>query len=132
MPSILVCAALIERAGRYLLTQRPPEKARGLLWEFPGGKVEAGETPEIALQRELLEELAIQVQVEELFETHSHDYGDLHVHLLTYRCRITAGDPVAIGVHAIRWLAPQDMQTLPVTEADQITVRRLLGGLNGS
>lgn len=124
---ILVCAALIEQNGRYLIAQRPPGKARAGLWEFPGGKVEAGESPQTALKRELLEELEVVVEVGDLFETHTHHYGDLEVELMTYRCDIEEGEPTPVGVQALQWVSPSELQHFPITDADLKTVQRLLG-----
>lgn len=120
-----VCAALIEQDGRYLITQRPPDKARGLLWEFPGGKVEDGESPEWALKRELLEELDVVVEVGDLFETHTHRYDDLCIELMTFRCTLVDGSPTPIGVHAIQWVSPSELAHFPITDADQKTVQRI-------
>jgi len=88
-----VVAALIWRNDRFLACQRPAHKARGLLWEFVGGKVEAGESGIEALKRECMEELAVTIEVGEVYMEVSHQYPDLKVHLTLYNASIPAGEP---------------------------------------
>jgi mutator protein MutT len=96
-PTILVVAAVIIRDGRVLMTQRLEEAHLPLHWEFPGGKVEEGESPPAALERELMEELGIQTEIEEPFAFNWHDYGEKRILLLTYLARILQGDPKPLG-----------------------------------
>ena len=90
---IEVVAALIREGGRFMICQRPAHKARGLLWEFVGGKVEPGETKERALVRECREELGITVAVGDVFTEVTHVYPDLTVHLTLFDARIAEGKP---------------------------------------
>ena len=109
--NLRVVAGLIREGGKVLLTQRKPGRHLGLHWEFPGGKVEAGETDEEALRRELREELGLEVAVgTRCFETR-HTYGSREMHLLVYRCRVTEGEPQALDVNAFaeRDFLPADL-----------------------
>ena len=117
---LVVACALIDPDGRVLLAQRPPDKAMGGLWEFPGGKVEPGETPEATLIRELAEELGIAVQEACLapFTFASHAYTDFHLLMPLYVCRRWDGTPQALEHAAIRWVRPKDMGEYPMPAAD--------------
>ena len=116
----VVAAALADSEGRVLLQQRPPGTALAGLWEFPGGKVEPGETPEEALVRELDEELGICVDASGLvpitFAT--VDMPDRVLILLLFGCRAWQGEPAALHATALRWAHPQDMVALPMPPAD--------------
>ena len=113
-----VVAALIARQGRFFAQQRPAGAARGGLWEFPGGKVEAGETPRAALAREIHEELGCVVEVGALISTNHHDYPDLALTLDLFRCRLVSGEPVARQGQALRWGTAEELRTLSFAEAD--------------
>jgi 8-oxo-dGTP diphosphatase len=123
----VVAAALVNTAGEVLVQQRPAAKAHGGLWEFPGGKVEPGETPEHALARELAEELGIAVDpailVPLAFATEPH--GERHLLLLLYLARHWLGDPVATEADAIAWLRPAALHALPMPPADLPLVQML-------
>lgn len=125
----VVAAALTNEKGEILLQKRPMHAQMGGLWEFPGGKVDSGESPEIALARELEEELGIIVAAEELIpETFaSEPLGDRNLVLLLYRCGKWAGSPAPIYASEIRWVLPQDMADLPMPPADYPLVRKLQG-----
>ena len=116
----VVAVALIDTAGRVLVQQRPPGKQMAGLWEFPGGKLEPGETPEAALVRELAEELGIAVAVADLapatFATAPLD--GKHLLLLLYVCRDWRGTPQALDAVALRWTTPDDMRALAMPPAD--------------
>ena len=101
-----VVAALIWDSGRFLACQRPAHKARGLLWEFVGGKVEPGETAEDALIRECREELGITVLVGDIFMEVVHEYPDLTVHLILYSATIEDGSIQLLEHNDARWLLP--------------------------
>lgn len=122
-----VVAALIQAApDRYLIQQRLPGKSRGLLWEFPGGKVEPGESDAEALVREAREELAVELIVgEERYQTR-HAYPDLTVDLHLYQARIASGTPTALGAHALRAATAEEMLALPFCEADLPLLRQLV------
>ena len=117
---IEVVAALIWRGDRFLACQRPPEKARGLLWEFVGGKVEAGESGPEALIRECREELDVELRVHGAFMDVTHDYPDLTVHLTLYETEIASGEPRMIEHHDIRWIKVEEIDTLDFCPADQV------------
>ena len=116
----IVSAALLDDRGRVLLQQRPDGKAMAGLWEFPGGKIAAGETPEEALCRELDEELGVRVATDDLaaFGFASHRYDSFHILLLLYLCRRWQGTPTARERQAMAWVAPADMANYPMPAAD--------------
>ena len=128
-PTILfvVAAALTNEKGQMLLQKRPDGAQMAGLWEFPGGKVDKGESPEIALIRELEEELGITVEAQDLVpETFaSAPLGDRNLVLLLYRCDHWAGTPKSIYATDIQWLLPQDMAVLPMPPADYPLVQKL-------
>ncbi|MEQ6334564.1 (deoxy)nucleoside triphosphate pyrophosphohydrolase [Sphingobium sp. MK2] len=119
-PLFVVAVALIDADGRVLLQQRPPGKAMADLWEFPGGKVEAGETPEAALVRELEEELGIHTHASCLAPATfaSEPLGDRHLLLLLYVCRKWEGVPHPNHATALKWVRPAQMYALPMPPAD--------------
>ncbi|MGA7711076.1 MAG: (deoxy)nucleoside triphosphate pyrophosphohydrolase [Rhizomicrobium sp.] len=117
---LVIACALIDPDGRVLMAQRPAGKNLAGLWEFPGGKMEAGERPEDTLIRELGEELGIEVKEPCLapFSFASHSYADFHLLMPLYICRRWEGTPQALEHTAIKWLMPKDMAQLPLTPAD--------------
>ena len=116
----VVAAALIGVDGRILLQRRAAGRAMAGLWEFPGGKVEAGESPEAALVRELAEELGIEVAEDALLPGPfaSADNGGRHMLLLLYLCSDWRGTPQALDADALRWTAVSEMPDLPMPPAD--------------
>jgi 8-oxo-dGTP diphosphatase len=116
----VVAAALADRHGRILLQQRAPGRSLAGLWEFPGGKVEPGETPEAALVRELAEELGIEVAEEELKPCGfaSAPLGDRHLVLLLYLCRAWSGVPRALDASGLTWVDTREMRTMAMPPAD--------------
>jgi len=130
-PLLLVAAAaLVDSSGRILLTQRPSHKQLGGLWEFPGGKVEAGEAPEAALVRELKEELDLTVEPDALdpFAFASHAYADFHLLMPLYV--VTRWDGAlkldANAAQAAAWVRPSELRDYPMPPADVVLVDRLL------
>lgn len=113
-----VVAALIWDRNRFLACQRPAHKARGLLWEFVGGKVEAGESKEDALIRECFEELAVKVSVECPFMEVIHEYPDLTVHLTVFLAKIIQGEPSRLEHNDIRWLTVDEIDQYLFCPAD--------------
>ncbi|PCJ69630.1 MAG: 8-oxo-dGTP diphosphatase MutT [Rhodobiaceae bacterium] len=127
-PIILVSAcALVDIEGRVLLAQRPEGKSMAGLWEFPGGKVEAGETPEETLIRELSEELAIDVTASCLapFTFASHAYDDFHLMMPLYLCRKWEGIPQPVEGQVLKWVRPLQMTDYPMPPADEPLVAML-------
>ncbi|WP_411905713.1 8-oxo-dGTP diphosphatase MutT [Rhizobium mayense] len=119
---VLVAAcALIDADGRILLAQRPEGKSLAGLWEFPGGKVEAGETPEETLVRELQEELGIQTKIACLapLTFASHTYDTFHLLMPLYICRRYEGIPHGREGQAIKWVRPQALRDYPMPPADE-------------
>ena len=121
-----VVAALIRRDGKFMICQRPPNKARGLLWEFVGGKVEPGETKEEALARECREELGIEVRAESVFCELTHDYPDLFVHLTLFNSVIVSGTPQLLEHSDIRWITPAEIPQYDFCPADEEILEKLL------
>ncbi|MBX9732334.1 MAG: (deoxy)nucleoside triphosphate pyrophosphohydrolase [Sphingomonas sp.] len=117
----VVAAALVDQDGRILLQQRPAGKELAGLWEFPGGKIESGESPEAALIRELAEELGISVSSACLAPATfaSAPLGDRHLLLLLFVCRKWEGIPRAIEASALKWVRPVEMHALPMPPADR-------------
>jgi 8-oxo-dGTP diphosphatase len=121
LKKVRVVAALIADARdpkRFLVQQRLPNKSRANLWEFPGGKVEPGETDEAALAREAQEELEVDLAVGKRLWDTVHTYTDLTVELVLYRAEITRGTPKAMGAQALKFASPDEMKALPFCEAD--------------
>jgi len=114
----VVAAALVNSDGQVLLAQRPEGKSLAGLWEFPGGKLEPGESPEAALARELDEELGITMPQLEPFTFVSFAYPEFHLVMLLYWCRGWAGVPVGRDGQALRWETPAAMAGLPMPPAD--------------
>jgi 8-oxo-dGTP diphosphatase len=123
----IVCVALIDGAGKVLLQRRPAGKPMAGLWEFPGGKIAVGESPEAALCRELREELALDVAQADLepFAFASHRYDDFHILLLLYRCRRWRGEAAPGEGQTLDWVVPLRLGDYPMPEADYPLVARL-------
>ena len=120
-----VVAALIWDGARFLICQRPAHKARGLLWEFVGGKVEPGETKRQALARECREELDITVEVGEAFTEVTHVYPDLTVHLTLFHARIAEGVPRLLEHNDLRWITVDEIGDYAFCPADVEILARL-------
>ena len=113
-----VVAALIWQGNKFMICQRPAHKARGLLWEFVGGKVEPGETKEQALIRECREELAVTLAVGDVFMDVVHKYPDLTVHLTLFNATIAEGEPQKLEHNDIRWITPSEISNYEFCPAD--------------
>ena len=120
-----VVAALIWEGDRFLACQRPAHKARGLLWEFVGGKVEPGETGREALIRECREELAVTLQVQDVFMDVTHEYPELKVHLTLYQATIHEGTPQKLEHHDLRWITVDEIDQYPFCPADEEILKRI-------
>ena len=119
-----VVAALIWKGDQFMICQRPAHKARGLLWEFVGGKVEPGETREEALVRECREELAVTVSVGDVFMEVTHQYPDLTVHLTLFHASILQGEPQMLEHHDIRYITPAEIPQYDFCPADEVILQR--------
>ena len=126
-PTIRVVAAVIERDGRYLVTQRRPTAVLPLLWEFPGGKVEGTESDVEALKREVLHRVGVELKPGSQISSVRHTYEHYTVELHLYECRITQGQPRAVAVHQFRWVESKEFEELPFTPADEASMSKLLG-----
>lgn len=120
-----VVAALIWDNGKFMICQRPAHKARGLLWEFVGGKVEPGETKEQALIRECREELAVKLRVGSVFMEVIHEYPDITIHLTLFNAEIAEGVPQKLEHVDIRWITPAEIPKYEFCPADTEILRKL-------
>jgi 8-oxo-dGTP diphosphatase len=120
-------AAVIAHGARYLITQRRPSAVLPLLWEFPGGRVEEGESDATALKREVSFRLGVSVQAGKLMSFVSHPYERYVVELYLYEGRLIEGQPSAVNVHDFRWVASDDFDSYPFTPADEASMTKLLG-----
>ena len=120
-----VVAALIREGEKFMICQRPAHKARGLLWEFVGGKVEPGETKEQALIRECQEELAVTLTVGDVFIDVVHEYPDITVHLTLYNAAIAKGIPQMLEHNDIRWITPSEIPHYEFCPADEEILREI-------
>ena len=125
--TIRVVAAVLERDGRYLITQRRPTAVLPLMWEFPGGRVEAGETDQQALKRELLHRLGVEIDVGKLISFVSHPYENYVVDLFLYECSLVTELFEPRAVNAYKWVASGDFDQYPFTPADEASMNKLLG-----
>ena len=121
-----VVAALIWTRDKFMICQRPVHKARGLLWEFVGGKVEPNETKEQALIRECQEELAVTLSVGDGFMDVIHEYPDLTVHLTLFNATIAEGEPQKLEHNDIRWITPNEIPNFEFCPADVEILRKII------
>ena len=127
MTPLAVVAGIVERGGETLVCRRPAKSNQGLLWEFPGGKIEKGESPEEALTRELKEELGIDVSVTSIYDARITEYPEKTVLILFYKAKIEKGEPVPIEEDAVKWVSGKEALTLPFAPADSPVAERLFG-----
>jgi 8-oxo-dGTP diphosphatase len=125
--TIRVVAAVVEQEGRYLITQRRSSAALPLLWEFPGGRIEEGETDAAALKREVRHRLGVEVEPGQLISFVSHPYERYVVDLYLYECRISAGEPAPLAVSAFKWVTSAEFDQHRFTPADEASMNKLLG-----
>ncbi len=124
--TVEVVAALIRREDRLLICQRPAHKTQGLLWEFAGGKVEPGETPEDALIRECREELGALVRPVSMFAQTTYDYPDVRVHLTLFAAELVAGEPQLLEHNAIKWITPSEIPDYAFCPADVEILKNIM------
>ncbi len=122
---IAVVAGLIVRGEKLLIARRPDKNGVRGKWEFPGGKIERGETPEAALERELWEELGVRTHTERIYHAVAHSYPDKDVLLLFYASSLTDGEPRAIEEAEIRWICEEELTDFDWAEADRALVKQL-------
>ncbi len=125
--TIRVVAAVLEQGGRYLITQRRATAVLALLWEFPGGRVEAGETDASALKREVRHRLGAEIEVGKLISFVSHPYEHYVVDLFLYECALVGATLEARNVNAFKWVSSADFDQYPFTPADEASMNKLLG-----
>lgn len=125
MQPLIVTAAILRNQDRILITRRPAHKPHGGMWELPGGKLDGNESPQQALQRELLEELGIQITVEAVFDVIYHRYDWGAVLILVYECRWLAGELQHLEVDDHCWIHPQDHNRYEILPADLPLFKRL-------
>ena len=126
-----VVAALIWKNGKFMICRRPAHKARGLLWEFVGGKVELGETKEQALVRECREELAVTVAVQDEFMSLVHEYPDITIHLTVFNAYIAEGVPQLLEHNDVRWIPPKEIKNYDFCPADNKILEKITEVYNG-
>lgn len=127
MKDINVVGAILVRDQKILCAQRGGEKSLPYLWEFPGGKIESGETPQEALKRELMEELKIEVSIaEDIFDRSAYEYDFGRVHLTTILCQLEGSEPILTEHVDIKWLTPSELLTLDWAPADIPAVEKLM------
>ncbi|MBR7083424.1 MAG: (deoxy)nucleoside triphosphate pyrophosphohydrolase [Clostridia bacterium] len=127
MKTTEVVAALIRDGGKFLICRRPASKARGLMWEFVGGKVEDSETKEAALVRECREELDIEVSVYDEFCSVTHEYPDITVHLTVFYASIKSGTPRLIEHTEMKWITPDETGDYDFCPADRVILDKIKG-----
>lgn len=127
-PLTVVAAVIRNSAGRILLARRPKDRHMGGLWEFPGGKVEPGESPEAALRRELREELAVEIEVGAFIDRAHHAEPGLEIDLLFFTARVVSGVPFPADGQRLAWVTPSDLASYPTPPADAELVARLTTG----
>lgn len=120
-----VVAALIRDGERFLICKRPAHKARALMWEFPGGKVEAGESPRDALIRECMEELDVTLDVGELYMQVTHEYPDIQIRLSLYEAVIASGELCSKEHEALCWILPREIPDYEFCPADVDIIQRI-------
>ena len=127
-----VVAALIWNEDKFMICQRPAHKARGLLWEFVGGKVEPGEAKEQALIRECQEELDVTLAVGDVFMDVTHEYPDLMVHLTLFNATIAEGEPQKLEHNDIQWITPNEIPNYEFCPADKEILTKIIGRSGGT
>ena len=125
--TIRVVAAVVEQDGKYLITQRRANAVLPMLWEFPGGRVESGETDQSALQRELYHRLGAEIEVGKLISFVSHPYEHYVVDLFLYECTLKTETLETRAVNAFTWAGSGEFDRYPFTPADEATMNKLLG-----
>jgi len=126
MLPLIVTAAVIRDGHAVLITRRPENSRHAGMWEFPGGKLDAGESPQESLRREVLEELGLEVAVESIFEIAYHRYDWGPVLILAFECRPLSGEIRHLGISDHRWVSPEEMSRYDILPADHPIIAKLL------
>ncbi len=129
IPHYTVTAAVIRRDGKVLIDRRPMHGLLGGLWEFPGGKQEAGESLSVCLQRELVEELGVKVEVLDQLAIYKHAYTHFKVTVFTFNCRLVEGEPLPIQPDEVRWVPPDELSQFPMGKVDRQISKTLLSSM---
>jgi 8-oxo-dGTP diphosphatase len=129
---IHVTCAIIEREGRVMAARRGRSMRMPLKWEFPGGKIEAGETAEECLHRELMEEMALRISVKRRLPLWTHEYPDFTVTLHPFVCEILSGEVVLNEHHTVDWVGPEALPDLDWVEADRAVIEAYLWSIRGN
>ena len=124
MKKIEVVAAILHRDGAYFATQRGYGEFEGM-WEFPGGKIEPGESPEVALKREIQEELGVDIEIDEFLCTTEYDYPSFHLTMHCYLCRAEAGEIELREHKSARWLRPEELGSVEWLHADKEVIENI-------
>lgn len=124
MKTVNVVAAVIMKEGKIFATQRGYGKFKDG-WEFPGGKIEPGETPREALKREILEELNTEIEIDKLIDTVEYDYPDFHLHMQCFSCRIVKGNLELLEHEAAKWLKREELNTVEWLPADVDLIKKM-------
>ncbi|WP_020527939.1 (deoxy)nucleoside triphosphate pyrophosphohydrolase [Flexithrix dorotheae] len=125
---IKVVAGIVVREGEILVARKKPGKSLAGFWEFPGGKMETGETPEQALKRELFEEFSIEVEVGKYIETSLYHYPNISVELMAYHATFLSGEIRLVDHDVFKWVVPEDLNSLNMAPADRPFLEKLLSG----
>jgi len=125
LPHYMVSGAIIQRAAQVLIAQRPPDGLLGGLWEFPGGKWEAGETAEAALQREIREELGCEINVGAAFGVYPHAFTHFRITLHAFLCQLSQGEPTALQASQIAWVNVPALEDYPMGKVDRLIAIKL-------
>ena len=123
---IPVVTAMMRKNGKVLLGLRPKGESLGGSWEFPGGKIDQGETPEVALKRELKEELDVEAEISTLRLVHTHSYGERGVLLLFYDVNFWKGEPKTVYHEELKWVLPSELSKIQIPEANRIILDKLI------
>lgn len=125
VPHYIVTAAVMHNNGRVLIARRPEQGLLGGMWEFPGGKLEDGETLVQGLQREIREELGVEIRVEDEMGVYEHAYSHFRVTLHAFQCAVLSGEPQALAASELRWAAPAELAQYPMGKIDRQIARRV-------
>ncbi len=125
--TVIATAGIIEQGGKFMITQRPEHVPLPLQWEFPGGKIEAGESPEGCIKREILEETGLTVKVDKLIDVGFYPYDHADVVLIFFKCSIIKGTPQTIECRDIKFIEAEEFENYSFPQADIAVIKKLTG-----